>query len=177
MAQRHDATRANHTPDRVRRTARRKLLMWLVGGLLLVIILGALAVRFVVNPMTTPVARGLTEDGYLHQCPSSLNCVSSTSIAPGAFIEPLTLPEGASLDTILAALPEIDRHYVEQSNDQYVHAVFITRLLGYRDDIEFARHPEDENRIQVRGESRLGQSDMGANRQRIEDLRALLSGQ
>ena len=45
--------------------------------------------------------------------------------------------------------------------------------MGYVDDVEFLVNPT-ENVIDVRSASRLGQSDLGVNRQRIEQIRKLL---
>ena len=42
--------------------------------------------------------------------------------------------------------------------------------MGFVDDVEFYVDPEAKI-IQVRSASRLGESDLGVNRQRIEDIR------
>jgi len=43
--------------------------------------------------------------------------------------------------------------------------------MGYVDDVEFFANP-DRGIIEVRSASRLGESDLGVNRQRIEAIRA-----
>ncbi len=48
---------------------------------------------------------------------------------------------------------------------------FKSQLMGYVDDVEFYF---DGKAIQVRSASRLGKSDLGVNRKRIEDIRAKL---
>ena len=45
-----------------------------------------------------------------------------------------------------------------------------TRFLKFADDVEFRVDPL-ERVIHVRSASRIGHSDLGANRERIEDLR------
>ena len=62
---------------------------------------------------------------------------------------------------------------VEERAD-YLYAEFASRLLGFVDDVEFY-FPPNERIIHVRSASRLGHSDFGVNRKRIEDIRAKLA--
>jgi uncharacterized protein (DUF1499 family) len=55
----------------------------------------------------------------------------------------------------------------------YLHAEFSTRLLRFTDDVEFELRT-GPGVIAVRSASRLGYYDFGANRSRIEKLRAEL---
>jgi uncharacterized protein (DUF1499 family) len=54
----------------------------------------------------------------------------------------------------------------------YVHAEFRSALFRFVDDVEFLL-PVDGSLIQVKSASRLGYSDMGVNRERVERLRVL----
>ena len=54
-----------------------------------------------------------------------------------------------------------------------MYATFSTRLMKYTDDVEFWLDPVAQV-VQVRSASRLGQRDFGANRSRIETVRAQL---
>ena len=63
---------------------------------------------------------------------------------------------------------------VTLDTDVFVQAVAITPLMRYRDDVQLLYVPE-EGLVHVRSSSRLGYSDMGANRKRVEDLRELLT--
>ncbi len=56
----------------------------------------------------------------------------------------------------------------------YLYAQYTTRLMKYVDDVEFWFDPGN-NVIQVRSASRLGESDLGVNRKRIEEVRAALA--
>lgn len=151
------------------------MLIWFMA-LLAMVAIGVLVIRFAINPMTAPVARGLTPGGLLHPCPDTPNCVSTNNPAAEAYIDPIVLTGSASLDIIVAALPAAGHHEIAEHTDGYLHAVFKTPLMGYRDDVEFAPDPADPHRIQVRSASRLGKSDLGANRKRIERLRSYLAG-
>lgn len=59
---------------------------------------------------------------------------------------------------------------VSEENN-YIHAEFTSRILRYVDDVEFLLGPQA---IEVRSASRLGYSDLGANRARVEQLREQL---
>ena len=59
------------------------------------------------------------------------------------------------------------------SAPDYLYARYTTPLMKYVDDVEVWFDPA-ANVIQVRSASRLGKSDLGANRKRIETVRAAL---
>lgn len=115
--------------------------------------------------------------GRLKPVPSSPNAVSSQ--APKGddhAIEPLTYrgrPDAAivALEGIIAALP---RTRVVVRKDDYLHAECESALLGFVDDLEFYLPPEG-GVIHVRSASRLGHSDLGVNRRRVEEIRARLA--
>ena len=112
-------------------------------------------------------------DGRLQDCPSSPNCVSSEPTErEEARIAPLEF-EGdpdAALSSLLAFLEGEPRVRIEETTGDYVHAVFISRIFRFRDDVEF-RLDRDAGLLHVRSASRVGYSDLGANRNRIESLR------
>ncbi|AFY31038.1 DUF1499 domain-containing protein [Calothrix sp. PCC 7507] len=112
-------------------------------------------------------------DGKLAACPNSPNCVSSQSADPVHQIAPLTYtstPEDAiaALKSIIQSLP---RTKIITENPDYLYVEFKSALLGFVDDVEFYLD-RNTNVIQVRSASRLGQGDLGVNRQRIETIRA-----
>jgi uncharacterized protein (DUF1499 family) len=55
----------------------------------------------------------------------------------------------------------------------YLYAQFTTQIMKYVDDAEFWFDPA-AGIIQVRSSSRLGSSDLGVNRKRIEFIRQKL---
>jgi uncharacterized protein (DUF1499 family) len=57
---------------------------------------------------------------------------------------------------------------------RYLHATSESRIFGFVDDLELAPDPRGHS-LQVRSESRLGDSDLGVNARRLADLRASLS--
>jgi uncharacterized protein (DUF1499 family) len=62
------------------------------------------------------------------------------------------------------------------SSDDYLHVVFTSTIMRYRDDVEFILFADD-GQIAVRSASRVGHSDLGVNRERIEDIRRQLADQ
>jgi uncharacterized protein (DUF1499 family) len=66
---------------------------------------------------------------------------------------------------------KMDGATVITANSDYLYAQFETRLLKFVDDAEFVLD-EPNGVIQMRSASRLGSKDLGANRQRLETIRA-----
>ena len=106
----------------------------------------------------------------LKSCPSTPNCVSSQSTDPAKRMDPIAY-SGALDDAHATLLRVLDRSRVEvvESHELYVHAVFTTRLMRFKDDVEFLFDP-DASVIHFRSASRVGRSDFGANRSRMESL-------
>ncbi|WP_375509827.1 DUF1499 domain-containing protein [uncultured Nostoc sp.] len=114
-------------------------------------------------------------NGKLASCPNSPNCVSSQSTDATHKITPLTFTSTteqaiSNLKQIIESLP---RTKIITENQDYLYAEFKSALLGFVDDVEFYLDL-NANVIQVRSASRLGQSDLGVNRQRIETIRSKL---
>jgi len=123
---------------------------------------------------TRPATLGVKE-GKLLACPSSPNCVNSQTPESDAehYIAPLTFegtaPEAiARIKQVIAAMPRTE---VIQQTENYLYAEFTTPIMGYVDDVEFFAD-EVTQTLHVRSASRLGQSDLGLNRQRVEAIRA-----
>ena len=113
-------------------------------------------------------------NGNLAPCPDSPNCVSSqASVADERhFIEPLRYESdrASALATLTEVLEETPRIKIVLSNDRYIRAEARTRIMRFVDDLEFYFH-ENEKIIHLRSASRLGESDLGENRKRIEMIR------
>ena len=68
----------------------------------------------------------------------------------------------------------MQRVKVITSEPNYLYAEFTSKLMGFVDDAEFYLD-QKSGVIQVRSASRLGRSDLGVNRARIESIRAQLA--
>jgi len=55
--------------------------------------------------------------------------------------------------------------------DTYIHAEFTSAVFRFVDDVEFQIDP-DTRLVHFRSASRVGRSDLGVNRERMEALRA-----
>ena len=58
---------------------------------------------------------------------------------------------------------------VQQDDGSYLHATFTSPVFRYVDDVEL-RLDEDHGLIHIRSASRVGRSDFGVNRKRIERI-------
>ncbi len=108
-------------------------------------------------------------DGRLTACPESPNCVSSYENSEQHSIAALE----ANLTQIQQVLLTMEQANIVEQSGNYLYAEFTSSLMGYVDDVEFL-YDATSNRTQVRSASRLGYSDMGANRKRIEAIRSRL---
>jgi uncharacterized protein (DUF1499 family) len=111
------------------------------------------------------------KDGALVPCPSSPNCVSSFAGDERHRIDPLAFTGDADeafsrLKRVLAAREDSS---VVEEGEGYLRVELRTRL--FVDDAEFLL---DRARrvIQLRSASRVGYSDLGKNRRRMEEIRA-----
>jgi uncharacterized protein (DUF1499 family) len=113
--------------------------------------------------------------GPLAPCPSSPNCVSSDAHDEAHAIAPFALaaPADDAWAVVQAVVAEQPRTTVLTRQPRYLHAECRSALFGFVDDLELALRPE-EGLIAVRSASRLGRSDLGVNRRRVEQLRAQL---
>ena len=118
-----------------------------------------------------PVGLGLV-DNRLAPCPGTPNCVCSEDSAGDDRIAPLTFaPTGSEQAWRLAQRVVQDLGgTVEKVTNDYLWATFSSRVFGFVDDLELRLVPQGEI-IQVRSASRVGYSDFGVNRRRVESLR------
>ena len=116
------------------------------------------------------------EDGRLTPVPEPLrNAVSSTASTDRHRIAPLPIsgePE-ASFGRLRALIAADAGARIVTERPGYLHAEYTSRWLRFVDDVEFLLDPR-ERVIHVRSASRLGRSDLGVNRRRIESIRARL---
>lgn len=122
-------------------------------------------------------------DGKLKRPSSTNNSVSSQAgLWPDhpqrerARIDPLPLrgDGAATLAAIAGVVKAMPGARVVEQRPDYLYAQFTTRLMKYVDDVEFWVDPAS-GVVQVRSASRLGAEDLGANRARVEAVRAALA--
>ncbi|HOI14777.1 MAG TPA: DUF1499 domain-containing protein [Geobacteraceae bacterium] len=115
-------------------------------------------------------------DGMLAPCPSSPNCVSSRADDARHRVAPLCFTDDppAAFARLRKILKDRDDTTLVREEEHYLRAEFRTRL-GFVDDGEFLLDP-DGGCIHVRSASRLGYSDLGKNRSRMEEIRGWFAG-
>lgn len=112
------------------------------------------------------------KDGLLAPCPESPNCVVSQQVDEEHKIAPLTYQgelEQAK-ETLLKVLSVVPNTEVVEQSEDYILARSTSRLMGFIDDVEFY-FPNGIKEIEMRSASRLGESDLGVNRRRLEQIR------
>jgi uncharacterized protein (DUF1499 family) len=114
----------------------------------------------------------------LDACPTWPNCVSSQAQDARHAIAPLIMTGDPTTDWevighIAAQLP---RSTVVEATDHYLHVVCKSRLFRFIDDLELLLNPVTRV-IDVRSAARMGKSDLGVNRRRVETLRKKLKAE
>ena len=109
------------------------------------------------------------KENKLTPCPASPNCVSSFEDNNTHKIQPIA----ASLDQITQVIVTLTSANIVDASENYLHVEFTSRIMRYIDDVEFL-YDKDENITHVRSASRIGYSDFGVNRKRIERIRELI---
>lgn len=111
----------------------------------------------------------------LPPCPDAPNCVSSDASDRAHHIAPIAFrgdPQQA-WQALIRHL-EGDRAFtIVERDGAYLRAEARTRWLRFVDDVEFVLRPE-RREIAMRSASRVGYSDLGANRKRLEAIRRAL---
>ena len=109
-------------------------------------------------------------NGRLTACPASPNCVSSQAEDEQHRIAPLVFRSDpdAALQRLKQLLAKRRDTRIVEERGGYLRVEFHTAL--FTDDGEFLLEP-GRNTVQVRSASRLGHSDLGKNRSRMEEIR------
>ena len=65
------------------------------------------------------------------------------------------------------------RSEIVELDGDYLHAEVTSKWMKYVDDLEVSFIPES-NKLLVRSESRVGESDLGVNQKRVDKLKSML---
>jgi len=116
--------------------------------------------------------KSITQPQSLQPCPSSPNCVSSYAEKNDAhYIAPLDskLSIEEKLTRMHRLLSAKSNIAITQKEKGYLRAEATSSFWRFVDDLEFLFTPEQ---IFMRSASRLGYSDFGVNRRRLEAIRS-----
>jgi len=116
---------------------------------------------------------GLTGD-QLTQCPNKPNCVCSEYAEDNAhYIAPIDVT-GVEANVVLTKIKAViisQGGELKSESDRYQAYIFSSSLFGFVDDVE-VRFDADKNALHIRSASRVGHSDMGVNKKRVEAIKA-----
>lgn len=143
-----------------------KYFIYAVG---LLLVLGVGGFFYLGQKSQSGVAEGLVS-GKLVDCPSAPRCVTSEEGAEDSqSVDPLPVAAWAGLPTVIADMGGA----VTSQEANYISAEFTSSLFKFVDDVEFRLTPTG---IHVRSASRVGYSDRGVNRKRVEAIREKIAG-
>lgn len=110
-------------------------------------------------------------DGHLDPCPNTPNCVNSEQLHGKASIDPLQV-SGFLLKSwqVLQRSVEEEGGRIITVSDTFLHATFRSRIFRFVDDVA-CRLDQENKLIHIRSASRVGYSDLGVNRKRVERIR------
>lgn len=122
-----------------------------------------------------PTERHNSELSGFLDCPDSPNCVSSLAKNSKHRVEPFQLikdPE-TSWDTVQKTITSLPRTTIVIANNRNIHAECRSIVFRFVDDLTL-QLTLSKGIIHIRSASRIGYSDLGVNRRRVETLREKL---
>ena len=112
-------------------------------------------------------------NGNLSRCSAKPNCVCSVYEDDVAhYIDPIAFTRQYEVfDMLILAepLPAMGG-LIQHKNDNYIAAIFSSPILKFVDDLEIKFDPINEI-MHFRSASRVGYSDLGVNRNRVEKMK------
>ena len=112
-------------------------------------------------------------DGRLRPCGSKPNCVCSQHADSPHAIAALPIKDespAAAFDRARQAVEALPRTALVEAGPGYARYECLSFLFRFADDVELLLD-EPTGAIQIRSASRVGYSDMGVNRKRVEQIR------
>ena len=105
-------------------------------------------------------------------CPSAPKCVSSQASDSSHYIEPFSFqdPPAEAMQRLKDAVLTLKRVTIIEEQPDYLHVEVRSLIFRFVDDVEFTLEPE-QGLIQIRSSARVGYTDFGVNRRRVERIR------
>jgi uncharacterized protein (DUF1499 family) len=134
------------------------------------IILAIIAILFSLI-ISSCAGKAPTTIGQFSVCPGTPNCVSTKNINTKNYISPIYYK--GSRDNakriLLLAIQPIKSVSIKKELDQFIHIEVTSKFFHFVDDVEF--YLNEPGVIHFRSASRIGYSDLGVNRERMETIR------
>jgi len=144
-----------------------------IFALLLLVLITLFIGRLFFQNMSTPTHIG-HQNGQLAAMPDKPNAVSSQTDIVDKQVAPLPYKGDAqeTKQAVLAALAAMGNNAIEVQESHYIYSIFTTELMRFHDDVELLLDDKTQQ-VHFRSQSRAGHSDLGVNRQRYEQFKAL----
>lgn len=143
----------------------------MIYKIVIAVVLALVAYMFYKNNVT-PSYLGV-DSGKFSEMPSSPNAVSSQTNIAEKFVEPLSFENSdKAIQDINRVLSQMSGNEVVVSDGNYLHVVFTTATMKYKDDLELYLD-QTSKQIHYRSQSRVGYSDAGLNRARYDEFAKL----
>lgn len=138
-----------------------------IFSIILILIISFMFIKNNITPKNLGVG-----DGKLAKMPNTPNAVSSQTDIEDKKVEPLKF--NGNLEETKTKIVNIINNYegtkIIKSEKNYIHVVFTTGGMKYKDDVEF--YFDEKNKIiHFRSASRVGYSDMGLNKKRFDEIK------
>ncbi|GLS92076.1 hypothetical protein GCM10007916_31460 [Psychromonas marina] len=129
--------------------------------------------RLVMQNITAPSHLG-HKAGQLAPMPDKPNAVSSQTDIVDKRVDPLQYKADAedTMSAVIDALSSMGNNEIQEQQSHYIYSVFTTPKLHFHDDVEILLD-EQTKQVHFRSQSRAGHSDLGVNRQRYDQFKAL----
>jgi len=135
-------------------------------------LLFTMALIFAACSGTKPTDIGV-KNGVFKACPSSPNCISTQAANDDEQHKMSAIPYTGTWEAaktkLVKIINDMDRTTVTENEGNYIHSEFMSKTMKFVDDVEF--YFDDANKvIHFRSASRIGRSDLGVNRKRMEAI-------
>ena len=104
-------------------------------------------------------------------CPEKPNCVSTKNINTKSYIHPISY-NGSTENAkrvLLETINSFESVKIKKELEYFIHVEFTSKIFKFVDDVEF--YLKEPGKIHFRSASRIGYSDLGVNRERMETIR------
>ena len=121
---------------------------------------------------TPPPTTAPKPGDLLPPCPASPNCVCSEATDAGHHVDALAFQgdPASAMERLRQVIASMPRTRIVAADGESLHAEFTSLLFRFVDDVN-CRLNAKAGVIEIRSASRVGYSDLGANRRRVEAIR------
>lgn len=113
-------------------------------------------------------------NGKITPCPSSPNCVSTLSEDESKKMAPLAFHGDVqeAKSKVKNLIQQFEGTSIVSEEEDFLHATFQTKIFKFTDDVKFYFDTQEQV-VHFKSSSRMGYSDLGKNRSRMEKFTAL----